>query len=301
MHSEGTKAFWKAFAITLALMAPVLIWTAAAGLLQPQEAASSQTGVPVREPGEENRLTALIVLADDPPAFVLVRLDAPANRLSMAVAPAQSVVKNGQEALTLAESYAVAGPARAAQLLGGTLNLSIDRYLAAAPELWVGLFNEAGTARFGLSGALTAGQLAQAGTPGEVQEWTASAARGLLEKLETSADPALGPAAAAPARAAVWQAWARQQLDVLPQLLPDTLRAHSGALLTNLSATDLLTLGETLEFLADGGAAPQAQVLPGSWSEDGKRYAFSDDTLAAVQALFSTEASSGASSGRSVP
>ena len=65
------------------------------------------------------------------------------------------------------------------------------------------------------------------------------------------------------------------------------------------SATDLLTLGETLEFLADGGAAPQAQVLPGSWSEDGKRYAFSDDTLAAVQALFSTEASSGASSGRS--
>ncbi len=304
MHKEGAKAFWKAFFITLGLMAPILVWTVVAGRMQPQEAASSKSDVPILEPGEDNRLTALVAVADEPQNFVLVRLDAVENTFRMWVIPAQSVVKNGQETLTLADSYAAAGPARAAALLSETLGVSINRYLAVPPDIWNDIFNEAGTARFSFAGTLTAGQLAEAGMGGEVREWSASAASGFLQVVEKSQKPVLGAVPAAAARAAVWQAWARQHLEKLPALLPAALRKNSTVLLTDFSATDLLTQRETLEFLANNSAEPQAQLLPGTWNAAAARYEFGDETLAALscaQASASASATAGASSGASAP
>ena len=46
-------------------------------------------------------------------------------------------------------------------------------------------------------------------------------------------DEAFSPVRTAAARAAVWDAFLRQDLDLLPATLPDALRASSSALLTD--------------------------------------------------------------------
>ena len=81
-----------------------------------------------------------------------------------------------------------------------------------------------------------------------------------------------------------WDAFFRQELELLPATLPDALRAHSSSLLTDLTAQDLLILEDTLEFLADRSAAIHTEALPGEW--DGECYTLTDDSHAAVQALF---------------
>ena len=278
MRTDGMKAFWLAFWVTLAALAPLLGCTLLSIQWQQAPAASSKSDVAVAVPDDENRLTLLAAVAAQPPAFVLVRLDAPENALRLAVIPAQSLVKNGAETLTLAECYAAAGPARAAALLAETLDFSVDRYLAAAPDTWQSLVEDLGPVRVGLSGALTTGQLSATGMAGEARSWTAPAARGYLQQLDT-ADPALiPPGAAAAARAVLWQGWARQKLEQLPGTLPAGLRRASGSLLTNLTATDLLALEQTLEFLANAGAEPEAGVLPGTWDAAAGCYAFGEET-----------------------
>ena len=82
----------------------------------------------------------------------------------------------------------------------------------------------------------------------------------------------------------MWDAFFRQELELLPAALPDALRAHSSSLLTDLTAQDLLILDDTLEFLADRSAAIHTEALPGGW--DGEHYTLTDDSHAAVQALF---------------
>ena len=68
--------------------------------------------------------------------------------------------------------------------------------------------------------------------------------------------------------------------------LPDALRTHSPSLLTDLTAQDLLILEDTLEFLADRTASVHAEALPGDWDADAGRYTLTEDSRAAVQALF---------------
>ena len=298
---EGWKAFWLAFAVTGAVLTPFIAGTALAAKSQKQPAAESESNVVIAQPDEDNSLTVLAVTADEPQAFVLVRLDAGQNRLQILVIPGQSVVKNGQTSLTLAESYAAAGPARAAALLGDTLGITIDRYLAATGDTWAKLLSGAGTARVGLSGSMTAQQLSAAGMPGTVREWTPNAAHAFLARLDAQNTELITPFTAASARAVLWQGWARQSIERLPTLLPDNIRSQSGSLLTNFSGTDLLTLGETLEFLANGKATPDANPIPGTWNAAAARYEFDDASLDAVKALYSEAATSDASEAESVP
>ena len=82
----------------------------------------------------------------------------------------------------------------------------------------------------------------------------------------------------------MWDAFFRQELELLPAALPDALRAHSSSLLTDLTAQDLLILEDTLEFLADRSAAIHTEALPGGW--DGEHYTLTDDSHAALQTLF---------------
>ena len=134
--------------------------------------------------------------------------------------------------------------------------------------------------RVGFSGALTAEELALTGCSSNVQAISAREAEELLNGMEDTVPPAHKAAA----RAAVWDAFFRQELELLPAALPDALRAHSSSLLTDLTAQDLLILDDTLEFLADRSAAIHTEALPGEW--DGECYTLTDDSHAAVQALF---------------
>ena len=132
--------------------------------------------------------------------------------------------------------------------------------------------------RVGFSGALTAEELALTGCSSNVQAISAREAEELLNGMEDTVPPAHKAAA----RAA--DAFFRQELELLPAALPDALRAHSSSLLTDLTAQDLLILEDTLEFLADRSAAIHTEALPGEW--DGECYTLTDDSHAAVQALF---------------
>lgn len=298
MRSENWKAFWLAFLLTLVVMAPGLAAAITALEWQQTPAAESQSGVPIRLPDERHQLTVLAVTAGSTPGFVLARLDAVENRIFLAAIPAQSVPAAGQP--TLAESYAAAGPARVARLLAEALDIPVDRYLAASPAVWQEILAPAGTVRVGLGGALTQPQRQAAGLADGMESWTVTDANAFLTHLETLG-PALPPEAIARGRAALWQGWARQKLDYLPRLLPSGLAAHSGVLLTDLSATDLLTMEETLEFLADGKAQPEAGVLPGAWDAAQGCYECTGDTLLWVQTVFSSAASAGASASASEP
>ena len=90
----------------------------------------------------------------------------------------------------------------------------------------------------------------------------------------------------AAARAAVWDAFFRQALELLPTTLPQGLREVSSSLLTSLTAVDLATLERTLEFLATSAEPVDitADALPGDWS--GGHYTVSDASRAAVQSFF---------------
>ena len=103
------------------------------------------------------------------------------------------------------------------------------------------------------------------------------------------------------ARAAVWDAFFRQNLDVLPASLPEALRQSSGSLLTDLTAGDLLTLEDTLELLANNQAEVASSALPGELDRRTGLYHLDDSSQAAVQAFFNVSASEEQSPSSSAP
>ncbi len=307
MRAGGFKTFWISFFLTAAVMVPLIFCTLLWVRLRQDRAdrvSQSESGIPIRAPTTQNQHTLLLAVpgADAAPALVLARLDAPGNTLRMAVIPAEGVVLAGQQTLTLAEGYAAAGPARVTQLLEATLKLEIDHYLAVTAADLGEALGQADRLRTGLSGALTTAELAAAGLSAEAADYTARSARALLAELQAMVDAGqLSAASLGRARAALWDALARQQLALLPAALPEGLRQVSGSTLTDLTAQDYYTLAETLEFLANQAAAPTAELLPGQWNAAARRYEFSDETLEYLQAFFSAPAADGASSAASAP
>ena len=101
-------------------------------------------------------------------------------------------------------------------------------------------------------------------------------------------------------RAAVWLAAARQKAEQLPTVLPDGIRA-AGGLLTNMTALDINTLAQTLEFWVNGQGEVDGGVLPGEWNARDGRYEFTDETLTfAAERLGAADAGTG-ESGESRP
>ena len=103
---------------------------------------------------------------------------------------------------------------------------------------------------------------------------------------QLQADTALSPQRTAAARAAAWDAFFRQNAELLPTTLPDALRGVSSLLLTDLTALDYDALGRTLEFLANNSAAVEAQALPGRWNAASGTYTVTDASRAAMQTFF---------------
>ena len=298
METKGWKSFWTALWVSLLVLLPLVAGTAvlaqrqAAGRVRASE---SQSGVPVQLPREENHLTLLACVAGDDPAFVLLYLNADQNCIHLLAVPGQLAVPFSDGEASLADCYAAAGPARCLQGLRAVLDLPEDaHYLAATPETLAGLCDGYGSLRVGFSGALSPEELARFEQAG-VGDWDGVSAHAFLEELAAS----LPPASTAAARAAVWDAFFRQNLDALPASLPDALRSASDSLLTGLTAADLLTLEDTLELLANGQAAVTSGVLPGRWDRAGGLYTLDKEADAAVQAFFNVSDSAAASGAQS--
>lgn len=188
-------------------------------------------------------------------------------------------------------------PSRCREALLGPLALpETTRYLALSPSVLAAIADRYGMLRVGFSGALTADELAQCGLSGGVQALSARSGESLFRVGQRRHPPAQPPGCG---RAAVWDAFFRQDLELLPTTLPAALRAHSSELLTDLTAQDLLTLESTLEFLANGNAAVSADALPGAWNPTRRFYGLTDASRASVQTLFNvwpTEAQAASSS-----
>lgn len=298
METKGWKSFWTALWVSLLVLLPLVAGTAvlaqrqAAGRVRASE---SQSGVPVQLPREENHLTLLACVAGDDPAFVLLYLNADQNCIHLLAVPGQLAVPFSDGEASLTDCYAAAGPARCLQGLRAVLDLPEDaHYLAATPETLAGLCDGYGSLRVGFSGALSPEELARFEQAG-VGDWDGVSAHAFLEELAAS----LPPASTAAARAAVWDAFFRQNLDAMPASLPGALRSASDSLLTDLTAADLLTLEDTLELLANGQAAVTSGVLPGRWDRAGGLYTLDEEADAAVQAFFNVSDSAAASGAQS--
>ena len=301
--SEGWRSFWLAFLLTSLVMLPGLaaVWDKGGQDPDPAQVSEEKSGIPIRLPDEHHQKTFLAVVTGEEPAFLLVRLDAVEQRFALGAVPAQSVVRTGTGSQTLAGCYQTAGPARVARLLTETLSLPIDRYVAATPETWQAMLEELGPVRVGLNGVLTAEQRKAAGLDDKAQSWTIMGAHRFLQHLEKMESLLLPPPSYGLVRATLWQGWAWQKLDQLPSVLPAGLRKYSEKLLTDLTATELLSLEETLEFLANSQTQPAAGVLPGHWNPTSRRYEFEEETLDWLHAFFNSEASTGASDSASEP
>lgn len=301
MHAQhdrhrGWNPFWAALGAALLVLVPLVGGTVLLSRQQLsrqlRQAARSQQGVAVQLPRESDRLTVLVCTAGEQPGFVLAYLNASQNCVHLLSVPAVLTVPFAEEETSLARCYSAAGPARCREALAQVLALPEGtRYLAFSPDVLERIASRYGPVRVGFTGALTEEELARYGRSRAVQGISAGDAHEFLCQLQ--ADEAFSPVRTAAARAAVWDAFLRQDLDLLPATLPDALRASSTALLTDFAAQDYTLLGTVLEFLANNSALPHAEALPGAWDAKAGTYTVTDASRAAVQTFLSVSPASG--------
>ena len=302
MRSGGWKPFWAALFASLLVLVPLVGGTVLLSRqqlsTQLRQAARSESGVPIQLPKTTDQLTVLLCVSGEQPGFVLAYLNASQNCVHLLSVPAVLTVPFAEEETSLARCYAAAGPARCREALAQVLALPEGtRYLAFSPDVLERIASRYGPVRVGFSGAMTAGELARYGRDSRVQGLSAAEAHGFLTGMD--ADAVVPQAHRAAARGAVWDAFFRQNLDLLPGAMPQALRSVSASLLTDLTALDLDTLDRTLEFLANNEAQIETQVLPGD--EQAGRYTLNEESLAAVQSFFNVSPTDGQASSASEP
>ena len=288
-NSTGWQPFWAALFAALLVLLPLVGGTALLSRqrlrTQLRQAAQSKSSIPIRLPETTDRLTVLLCAAGEQPGFLLLYLNAAQNSVELLALPAELTVSFADAPATLADCYAAAGPARCRQALAECLPLPEDtRYLAVSAAVLEQLAQRYGPVRVSFSGALSAAELAQYRRTATVQGISAAEAHDFFCAMD--AEGTVPPAHRAAARGAVWEAFFRQNLDLLPTTLPGGLRSVSSVLLTDLTAQDYLHLERTLEFLANNAASVRAQALPGEWDPTAGTYALTEDSLAAVQTFF---------------
>lgn len=296
MRSGGWKPFWAALFASLLVLVPLVGGTVLLSRqqlrTQLRQAARSESGVPIQLPKTTDQLTVLLCVSGEQPGFVLAYLNASQNCVHLLSVPAVLTVPFAEEETSLARCYSAAGPARCREALAQVLALPEGtRYLAFSPDVLERIASRYGPVRVGFTGALTEEELARYGRSRAVQGISAGDAHEFLCQLQ--ADEAFSPVRTAAARAAVWDAFFRQDLDLLPATLPDALRASSAALLTDFAAQDYTLLGTVLEFLANNSALPHAEALPGAWDAKAGTYTVTDASRAAVQTFLSVSPASG--------
>ena len=301
---RGWDPFWASLLAALLVLVPLVGGTVLLSRqqlrTQLRQAARSESGIPIRLPKADDQLTVLLCVPGEQPGFLLAYLNASQNCAHLLSVPAALTVPFAEGEATLAQCYAAAGPARCREALTEALALPQDtHYLALSPAVLERIAGRYGPVRVSLSGALTDDELARYGRSRAVQGISAGDAHELLCQLQ--ADAALSPQRTAAARAAVWDAFFRQNLDLLPTTLPDALRGVSSSLLTDLTALDYDALERTLEFLANNAAAIDAQALPGDWDAADGTYTVTEASRAAVQTFFNVSPTEAQASSFSEP
>lgn len=252
--------FWKSLFLTLLLMLPLIGAVAFfASQRQQQESlrqvAAARGGISV-EQGAQNTHRLLLVVQQETPAFVLLRIDAPTQHMEFCALPSELWVDAPAGQTTLADCAMAAGPGRAAQLLTATLTdgdaaLPELEYLAATPACWSECFGNAVTARL---------DPAALGLKAAGESTVELRADGVNAFLAAAQDGLTGDAAAA-LRTAVWEAFARQNPDAV-QAMPQALREQSARTLTSLMAQDLTALEQTMTYLQKQTALTVDYTVP---------------------------------------
>ena len=246
--------FWHSLWLTLLLLLPLIAVVAfLAQQRQAQQelrqAAASQSQLQI-EPGAQSVWRMLLVVQKEEPAFVLVRADGPAHSVTFCALPGQLLVNAPAGTTTLADCTLTAGAGRAAQLLTATLATGETAlpplyYLAATPSCWVDCVGSGTAVRFDTSSLLPpTARLALGYGKEAVQAVSATDAVELIADLQSQLDAHT----AANARAAVWAAFVRQTPELLTAV-PEAWRKYSARTLTDLTAQDLIGVGETAAFL----------------------------------------------------
>lgn len=277
MRSRG-GIFWHSLFLTLLLLLPVIgavLFFASQREKQAElrQVAAARGSVSV-EAGAQNTHRLLLVVQQEEPGFVLLRIDAPAQQIVFCALPGDLLVNAPAGQTTLADCTMSAGPGRAAQLLTATLATgetaapALD-YLAATPSCWADCIGTDTVARIDTSA------LGLEREEPVVELAAADAADFLAE--------AAGQTGGAPARAAVWEAFARQNPQAL-QAVPQALRANSARTLTSLRAQDLTALEDTLTYLTARPALTMDYVTPETASAPGGE-ALTDDGLQTLTTL----------------
>ena len=246
--------------IVLPMMGGVVYFAARRGERQAAEAAAA--GTTLAEPaGARSTHRLLLAVQGEEPAFLLLRLDGPAQQVLFCALPGEMQLQAPAGTTTLAACYLTAGPARAAKLLGDTLGIAPDAYLAATAAGFADLWGDGPAIRFDTAAVLEEAVRAELGYGQDsLAELDAAAAP---EFLQAAARAGLPPPALAQARAAVWAAYFRQGQPNLAAL-PNAVRAASARLLTDLTAQDLARLEETLIWLSGAAGFTADYVAAGT-------------------------------------
>lgn len=246
--------------IVLPMMGGVVYFAARRGERQAAEAAAA--GTTLAEPaGARSTHRLLLAVQGEEPAFLLLRLDGPAQQALFCALPGEMQLQAPAGTTTLAACYLTAGPARAAKLLGDTLGIAPDAYLAATAAGFADLWGDGPAIRFDTAAVLEEAVRVELGYGQDsLAELDAAAAP---EFLQAAARAGLPPPALAQARAAVWAAYFRQGQPNLAAL-PNAVRAASARLLTDLTAQDLARLEETLTWLSGAAGFTADYVAAGT-------------------------------------
>lgn len=260
--------FWQSLGLTLLLMLPMaalVLFFVGKRAEQNQLRQVAAGAVLQIEPGAQSTHRLLLVVQQEQPEFVLLRVDAPAGAITFCGLPGQLQLNAPAGTTTLADCTLAAGPGRAAQLLSQTLAQTATPetatsapaadlgYLAATPATWETMAGSAATARFDTAALLPGVAKSTQKTGDSVLNLTPATAGDAIAALQRALDT---PAAKATARAAVWTAFARQDPVWLANL-PAALRQNSARTLTSLRAQDIADLADTLDYLA---ATPGTEI-----------------------------------------
>ena len=282
--------FWYSLGLTLLLLLPLIGLTAFL-VHQRQEqnelrqAAAERGGLPI-EQGAQDSWRMLLVVQQEEPAFVLARVDGPAQTVTLCALPGNLQVQAPAGTTTLSACALSAGAGRAAQLLSQTAatgETAVQElyYLAATSACWQDCVGEERTARLDTAALLSKAQREKIGLGEEsVVEITAAEAPEVIGQLQSCLQTS---GKQADARAAVWEAFARQNPDLLAAL-PDAWRTYSARTLTDLLATDLGGLEATLDYLtAQPGLT--VQYITAETQKAGQETTLTESGMQTVQKL----------------
>ena len=141
MKEKGWRPFWAALLAALLVLLPLVGGTVllTRRSLRTRLASRPQSGVAIRQPKEENRLSLLVCIAPTEttaPGFLLLYLNASQNCIHALALPGELTVPFGADETALSDCYRAAGPARCREALLSALSLPEDtHYLALAPSV----------------------------------------------------------------------------------------------------------------------------------------------------------------------